>query len=440
MQNVLVLGAGMVANPLVQYLLEKGFAVKVASQVVSEKVQAMVKAYPNTASVVSFDVRDDALLDKLVSECDLAVSLLPYIYHVNVAKCCIKYKKNMVTTSYVSPAMRALDDDAKNAGIILLNEIGLDPGIDHMSAIKMIHHVGKQGGKVVSFRSYCGGLPAMQSNNRPLGYKFSWSPRGVVLAGRNNGQYLKDGDVVFIPGRDLFKYYDFLDIEGVGVFEGYTNRDALPYKEIYGLKDAQTVFRGTLRNVGWCYTMKKVAELGLLDDSPREDLKGLTYQEMMLRLIGLDESFDLVQDVADFLNIEVHSTVIKNLEWLGLFSDEPLPNENNVMDMYAALLLKKLSMDADDLDLVVMYHEFIAEYGEKKEKLTSSLVCTGIPGGDSAMAQTVALPAAIGAKMILDGKIQLKGVHIPVKPEIYEPILAELETKGVTFIERCKSL
>lgn len=434
MKNVLVLGAGLVSRPLVHYLLKKEYHVKVASRTVS-KAEALIKGFKNGVAE-ALNVNDEARLETLVKECDLAISLLPYTHHVQVANLCIKYRKHLITTSYVSKAMQELHEPANAAGILILNEIGLDPGIDHMSAMKIIHEVEKKGGKVVSFRSYCGGLPALQSNTNPFGYKFSWSPRGVVMAGRNNGQFLQDGEVIFIPGRDLFKHYELLAIEGAGTFEGYTNRDALPYKALYGLKDAHTIFRGTLRNIGWCYTMKKAQELGLFDDSPREDLKGLTYLDLMHKFIGTEDSYDIQEETALFLGLEKHSTVIKKFQWLGLFDDEPLPNENNVMDMFAALLLKKLSMDKDDLDLIVLHHEFIARYGKKEERITSTLVDTGIPKGDSAMSRTVSLPAAIAANLLLRGQIRMTGVHIPVQPEIYKPVLQELEEMGVKFVER----
>lgn len=438
MQSVLVLGAGLVSKPLVEYLLNKGHQVKVASRTVS-KAEALIKGHANGVAE-AFNVKDDEHLEKLISECDAAVSLLPYIYHVKIARLCIKHKKHLVTTSYVNDAMKALDEDFKAAGTISLNEIGLDPGIDHMSAVKIIREVEQKGGKITSFKSCCGGLPAMQHNNNPFGYKFSWSPRGVVMAGKNNGQFLEDGEIVFIPGKNLFKEYTILDVEGVGAYEAYTNRNALPYKALYGLKDATTVFRGTLRNIGWCYTMKKAQELGLFDDSPREDLKGLTYKDMMLKLIEIEDSFDIIEETALFLNIDPHCSVMKKFEWLGLFDEEPLPEENNVMDMFCDVLMKKLAMDKDELDLIVLHHQFIVDYGDKQEYISSTLTGTGIPGGDSAMSRMVSLPAAIGVDMILQGKIKLPGVHIPVKPEIYEPVLQELEEMGIKFVEKIKPI
>lgn len=434
MKKVLVLGAGLVSRPLVEYLLKKDFEVKVASRTVS-KAEALIKGFKNGIAE-TLNVNDEKHLDELISQCDLAISLVPYTYHVQIAELCIKYKKHLVTTSYVSPAMRALHEQAHEAGICILNEIGLDPGIDHMSAMQIIHDVEKNGGKVVSFRSYCGGLPSLPSNNRPFGYKFSWSPRGVVMAGKNTGQFLDNGKIVFIPGSELFKHYEILDIEGVGSFEGYTNRDALPYKDLYGLKDAQTIFRGTLRNIGWCYAMKKARELGLFNDEPRADLKGLTFYELMLKLIEQEESYDIKEDTAYFLGLEKYSTVMKNFEWLGLFSDDKIPAGESVMDVFSELLQIKLAMGKDDLDLIILYHRFIAEYEDKKELITSTLIDTGIPDGDSAMSRTVSLPAAIAAAMLLEGKIKIRGVHIPVQPEIYDPVLKELQELGIIFSDK----
>ncbi len=438
MKKVLVLGAGLVSRPLVNYLLVKQYQVTVATRTVS-KAEALVSGHSNGIAV-SLNVKSETQLENLINESDIVISLLPYTFHVQVARFCIKHKKHLVTTSYVSAAMQALHDEARQAGVLLLNEIGLDPGIDHMSAMKIIDGVHAEGGRVLSFRSYCGGLPAPQSNTNPFGYKFSWSPRGVVMAGRNNGQFLQEGEVIFIPGRDLFRHYEILDIEGAGSLEGYTNRNALPYKELYGLHEAHTVFRGTLRNVGWCYTMKKAQGLGLFDDAEREDLAGKTYKEMTEILAGSGHSHSIDEDVAWFLGLDVHSPVIKKFKWLGLFDDEPLPAENNVMDMFSVLLQKKLSMSENDLDMIVLHHQFIIQKGKAHKYVTSTLVDMEKPGGDSSMSRTVSLPAAIATAMILEGKIEATGVHIPVTPEIYEPVLIELAEMGLNFIEKTETI
>lgn len=440
MEKVLVLGAGMVSRPLVRYLLERaGFSVTVASRTLS-KAERLINGHPN-GEAYTLNVYDNTALENFVKDADIVVSLLPYIYHVKVAEFCIKHKKHLVTTSYVSDAMKALDEKAKNVGVLLLNECGLDPGIDHMSAMRVIHDVESKGGKIISFRSTTGALPAHDSNNNPFGYKFSWSPRGVLLASRNAAKWLENGKTVSIPGEQLFEHYIIQDVPGVGSFENYPNRDSLPYKELYGLRDAETVYRGTFRMIGWCETLRKIVALGWLNDKPVEGFTGKTYGDMTRYLIDAEDTDDLVTATAKHLGLENYSAVIKRLEWLGLFSNEPLPeNVDNPLDYLTALMLKKMSLDEKDRDMIVMYHEFIADYGSKKEYITSTLVDYGIPGGDTAVARTVALPAAIAVKMILQRKIELKGVHIPVTPEIYNPILDELEKMNIRFIEKTEAI
>ncbi|MEW5760677.1 MAG: saccharopine dehydrogenase C-terminal domain-containing protein [Candidatus Thermoplasmatota archaeon] len=441
MKNILVLGAGMVSRPLVQYMLNQpNYKVKVASRTV-KKAEELICKHPG-GEAQKFDITTDAPdLDGLVLNSDLVVSLLPYTYHVQVANLCIKHRKHMITTSYVSADMQALDKKAKDADIIILNEIGLDPGIDHMSAMKIIHKVQNEGGDIISFSSYCGALPAPEASTNPFGYKFSWSPRGVVLASKNAARYLKDGKEVDIPGEKLFENYTIKNIEGVGDFEDYPNRNSLPYIDIYGIKKTKTMYRGTLRNIGWCETLRKIVELGLLDDTVIDNLKGLTYQSLIRKLINCKEGLDLKDEIAKYLRIEKYSAVMKRLEWLGLLSDEPLPiQKGSPLDILSARLLEKLQYAPNERDMIVLHHDFIAEKGGKKEKITSTLVDFGIPGGDSAVARTVSIPAAIGGKLILEGKIKSRGVCIPVLPEIYEPVLKELEGFGIKLSEKSKAI
>ncbi|MBI4738177.1 saccharopine dehydrogenase NADP-binding domain-containing protein [Candidatus Woesearchaeota archaeon] len=437
MKNVLVLGAGMISRPLVRYLLEKTeHSVTMASRTVS-KVERIIEAHPRSMAK-AVDVTQSGALEPLISETDLVVSLLPYTYHVMVAELCIKYNKHLVTTSYISDAMRALDKKFKANGLISLNEIGLDPGIDHMSAMKIIDEVKKEGGKITSFCSYCGALPAPEANTNPFGYKFSWSPRGVLLASRNPARYLKDRREIDIPGKELFENYTIKNIAGVGSFEQYPNRNSLPYIDTYGISGTKTMYRATLRNIGWCETMRKFAELGLLDDTERNDLDGLNYIQLITKLIKGGKGKELKKELAKYLNIDVYSAIMKRIEWLGLLSNEKLPSgQKSVLDVITARMLEKLSYGENERDMIVLHHEFIAEYPAKKEKrlLTSTLVDFGIPGGDSAVARTVSLPAAIGIKLILNGKIKATGVHVPVIPEIYKPVLRELEALGIKFVE-----
>lgn len=435
-KNVLVLGAGLVSRPMVRYLLDQpNFYVTMASRTVS-KAEKIIKGHP-AGKAISLDVNNDDLLENLVSKSDIIVSLLPYTYHVKVANFCIMHKKHLVTTSYVSDDMKALDKKAKNAGILILNESGLDPGIDHMSAMRIIHKVEENGGKIISFKSTTGALPSHEANNNPFGYKFSWAPRGVLLASRNAAKWLEAGKEISVPGEKLFENYYLQDIPGVGTFENYPNRNSVPYKEIYGLKDAKTVYRGTFRMPGWCETIRKIVALGWLNDKPLDGFKGTTYGDVTRFLIDAKENDDLIKATAKFLNIEVYSAVIKRLEWLGLFSDEELPGDrDNPLDFLNVITLNKMTLGKNERDMIVMHHEFIAEYPSKKEYITSTLVDYGAPNGDTSIARTVSLPAAIAVKMILQGQINITGVHIPVIPEIYNPILDELEGIGINFEEK----
>ena len=439
MKNVLVLGAGLVSRPLIRYLLDNTFKVVMASRTVS-KAEKIIDGHPN-GTPLSLDVSDDATLEKLVSESDLTVSLLPYTYHFKVAKLCIKHKKHMVTTSYVSDDMKALDQQAKDAGILILNESGLDPGIDHMSAMRIIHDVENKGGKVTSFKSTTGALPSFEANNNPFGYKFSWAPRGVLLASKNSAKWLEQGIEIDVPSEKLFETYYLQDVEDVGTFENYPNRNSVPYKEIYGLKDAKTVYRGTFRITGWCETIRNIVKLGWLNDKPLKDFSGKTYANVTRRLIKAKPEDGLQKATADFLGLKEYSAIIKRLRWLGLFDDIPLPKDkDNPLDYLNVLTLNKMALGKSERDMIVMHHEFIAEYPTKKEYITSTLVDFGVPNEDSAIAKTVALPAAIAVKMILEDKIKMIGVHIPVSPEIYNPILDELEGLEIKFTEKYKTI
>jgi len=440
-KKILVLGAGLVSRPMVRYLLDvPDFEVIVATRTVS-KAQELVGTHPR-GKAIALLVDDDAALGRLVSECDLAVSLLPYTYHVKVANHCLEYRKSLVTTSYVSDAMRALDAQAKAAGLIFLNEIGLDPGIDHMSAMKIIHDVQKAGGKVASFMSYCGGLPAPEANDNPLGYKFSWSPKGVVMAGRNDARYLKDGKEVFVPGADLFGHRWPLKVQDGFEFEAYPNRNSLPYIELYGLAGVKTMLRGTLRNFGWCETLKAVADLGILkDDSVRTGITKLTPAAWLRQYAP--GTGTLRQDVAAKLGLAPDHKVLGRFEWLGMFSDAPVGlDQGSNLDILARLMLDRMTFKPRERDMVVLHHEFIADFPATRNSqpvthnIYSTLIAFGEPGGDSAMARTVSLPAAIGVRMILHGELKLTGVQIPVVPEVYEPVLAELTRQGIECKER----
>jgi saccharopine dehydrogenase-like NADP-dependent oxidoreductase len=433
MKKILVLGAGLVARPLVEHLLDQPeYSVRVATRTVS-KAQKLVGDNPR-GEALTLDVSDRGALGKLVEDADLVLSMVPYTHHPMVASLCIEHGRNFVSTSYVSDAMRALDADAKKAGVILLNEVGLDPGIDHMSAMRIIHRIKEAGGEVESFTSFCGGLPAPDANDNPFGYKFSWSPRGVVLAGKREAQFLMNGGTVRVAPEDLFKEYWTADIEGLGTFESYPNGNSLPYIETYDIPTTQTLVRGTYRYPGWCDTWVAIKKLNLLDESEK-DFASLTFADLTASLVG-GKAESIRTDVARFLGLPEDSEVVSRLEWLGLLSNESLPVEKgSLLDVLAARLLEKLVYAPGERDMIVLRHEFVAAHRDRKERILSTFTGYGEAGKTTAMAKTVGLPAAIASRMVVEGRIKETGVHIPVTPDIYEPILAELENVGISFAE-----
>jgi saccharopine dehydrogenase (NADP+, L-glutamate forming) len=437
MKRIVVFGAGMVAGAHVDHLLKTpDFHVTVASRTLS-KAQALVRDHPRgQAAQVNSD--DEAALEALIAQADLAVSLLPYVYHPTVARLCIRHGVHMVTTSYIKEAMAALDESARAAGVILLNEIGVDPGIDHMTAMRIVHGVQARGGRVTKFVSWCGGLPAPEANDNPFGYKFSWSPRGVLLAGKNPAHYLWDGQEVIIPGGELFDHYWTVPVtvEGQVIgFDGYPNRDSLPYMQTYGIENPQTFFRGTLRYPGWCQTLRKIAELGLLEEGALAGLERATFAQFTARLVG-SEGHRLRAALAAYLDLPLDSPVIDNLAWLGLLGDEPLPaGQQGPIDILTARMLDKMQYAPGERDMLILQHQFEAAFPDGNERIVSTMVDFGLPHGYTSMARTVGLPAAIAVKLILHGQIALTGVHAPVMPEIYQPVLAELEALGIRFVE-----
>lgn len=436
MKKVLVLGAGFVSGPLVHYLSEKaGFSLVVAD-VDADKAAKLAAVHPRVEAR-RLDLQDESLLSGEIAGADLVVSLVPYTFHPVVARLCIAHRKNMVTTSYVSDAMKALDGPARSAGVTILNEIGLDPGIDHMEAVRIIHDIKDRGGRVDGFTSYCGGLPAPDANTNPFGYKFSWSPIGVLLAGTNPARYLQDGREVSVPAQDLFAHTTAIPIEGLAEFDGYPNRNSLPYIELYDIPTTRTMLRGTLRYKGWCPTLKAIADLGLLGRT-EQDLKGLTYRTLLARLIGRSGAEDVRQALADKLGLDAGASVIERIEWLGLLDEEPLPlAQGSPLDILAGLMIRRLQYREGERDMIVLQHTFKASFpGGRRETIVSSLVDFGVPGGFSSMARTVGYPAATGARLLLEGRIERKGVLIPIHPEIYGPVLDELGNLDIRFKER----
>ena len=433
MKKVLVLGAGLVSRPLVRYLMDSGFEVTVASRTVS-KAEKLVESHSH-GRAISLNVNDNQAMRRLVQNCDVTVSLLPATRHIEVARACLDMGKHMATTSYVSPQMRALDAEAQEKGLLLLNEMGVDPGIDHMSAMQVIHTEEKAGGTLVGFSSWCGGLPAPEANDNPFGYKFSWSPKGVLIASRSSAKYQKDGGVVDISADRLFSDPAQVEIPGVGTFEGYPNRDSVSYLDTYGFSDrVKDMFRGTLRNQGYCRLLTQIIRLGLIEDDPQQDFSGVTYRGLMEKMF----SKPMEETVPAKLGVGVKDSPLEAMKFIGLLDDRPVEIERgSLMDMLADRMQKALCYKPGERDMLLMRHDITFEYegGKRRERITAIMVDYGIPGRDSSMARTVSLPAAIGTRMLLEGKIQLRGVQIPVVADIYDPVLEELEKMGIGFKE-----
>jgi saccharopine dehydrogenase (NADP+, L-glutamate forming) len=433
MKRVLILGAGLVVKPMVEYLLKNNIGLIIASPM-KERADDMISGNP-LGSSLDWSMDDPAMLEKLVAESDITVSLLPYKYHSDVAIVCLRNRKSLVTTSYVQPGMMNLNDAAKTSGVLFLNEIGLDPGIDHMSAMRIIDKIHYKGGKVAEFYSLCGALPAPESADNPLKYRFTWSPKGVILASTNSAQYLKNGKKVFIKSADLFKDRFNYYFPGIGDLDVYPNRDSISYIDIYGIHETNTMYRGTFRYKGWCETLDVIKSLNMLDDSVK-DWQGMSYADFLAERGGLEVK-ELKKYLSLKLGISTVSTAIQSLDYLGFFSDEKLQYlETTPFEITSDRMIKKMLLSDNERDMIILQHIFLASYPDgTMEVIKSSMIDFGSPSTNTSIARTVALPAAIAVRMILENKIEVKGVHRPVIPQIYNPVLDELKILGIEMKE-----
>jgi len=444
-KKILLIGSGFVAGPCLNYLLRRPEnKITVACRTIS-KSQALCNGHPN-ATPITLDVSDEAQLDAAVAKHDIVINLIPYIYHPIVIKSCIKNKKHCCTTSYVSPVMAEMDEAAKEAGVTCMNEIGIDPGVDHLYALKVINEVHERKGKIISFTSWCGGLPVPEDSNNPLGYKFSWSARGVLLALRNNARYLKDGKIVEIENVNgaLMKSAKPVIIYPGYAFVGYPNRDSLSYLERYHIPEAKNCMRGTLRYQGFPEFAQALAEVGFLDDSPKDylakDAAPITWNVALAKLLGIEATdvASLKQAVTDkcHLSGENKEAILYGFNWLGLFSEVPVVQNGNALDCLCATLEQKLQYGPNERDLCVLQHKFeIEEADGTITNVNSTGFWTGVVGGDSAMATTVGLPCGIAVQLILDGVITRRGVIAPMEKDVYEPIRKTLADEGVFMVE-----
>lgn len=441
MRNILILGAGRSASSLIHYLIthadQQEWRVTVADRELAN-AQALVHEGPEVSQAVALDATNAEARAALIARHDLVISMLPAFMHMDVLKDCLSLGKHVITPSYVPDALWAMDADLKAAGLIVLNEMGLDPGIDHMSAMRILDRVRKEGGRMEAFESYCGGLVAPESDDNPWGYKFSWNPRNVILAGQGgSAKYIRDGITKYIPYHKLFQQTVRISVPGTGDFDGYSNRDSLKYRSHYGLDGIPTLQRGTLRKAGYCAAWDAFVQLGCTDDGFAMELdEHATWTDYLNAFLPHDATRDTRANLTHYLGLDQHGAVMAKLDWLGLFGDGRIGvTGRSPAATLQHLLEQKWKLGEDDKDLVVMWHRFRYTVEGMHQEIHASLAVTGQDRVHTAMARTVGLPIAMACKLVLNGHIQEHGVLLPLKAYIYEPILDELEKHGVVFEE-----
>jgi saccharopine dehydrogenase-like NADP-dependent oxidoreductase len=442
MKKILLIGAGRSASSLIEYLLnhseQEDWQLTVAD-ISLEMAKFKTKNHPR-AVPIAFDINNDEQRNEEIRKADVVISMLPAHMHLSVAVDCVRWRKDMITASYVSKEMQALDLEARTVGVLLLNEIGVDPGIDHMSAMKIINEIRDRGDKLTSFESFTGGLLAPESEKEnPWKYKFSWNPRNVIMAGQGVVKFIQQGKYKYIPYHKVFRRTEIVEIEGHGKFEGYANRDSLKYREVYNLQDIKTIYRGTFRRPGFCKAWDIFVQIGATDDSyVIEGSEDMTYREFINSFLAYHHSDSVELKLAHYMKLDQDDVEIhEKLEWLDIYSNKKVGLKNATpAQILQHILEQKWTLKQDDKDMIVMWHKFDFERNGQKHQIQSSMVSVGEDSINTAMSKTVGLPVAIATKLLLQGKIKLSGVQIPVNKEIYLPVLKELEEYNITFIEK----
>lgn len=442
MRTILIIGAGRSASSLIQYLLNKSekenlhLVIGDLSLALAEK---KTNNHPN-ATPIALDILDENQRKTAIQNATIVISMLPAHLHIEVAKDCILYKKHLVTASYISDAMQELDAVAKENNLIFMNEIGLDPGIDHMSAMKVIDEITAKGGKMLLFESFCGGLVAPESDTNLWNYKFTWAPRNVVLAGQGGAaKFIQEGAYKYIPYVNLFRRTEFLQVEGYGKFEAYSNRDSLKYRSVYGLDNVLTLYRGTIRRVGFSKAWNMFVQLGMTDDSyVMEGSEEMSYRQYVNSFLPYHPTDSVEIKMRLILKIDQDDIMWDKLLELDLFNRDKKVGLKNATpaQILEKILSESWTLQPDDKDMIVMYHKFGYEINGKKEQIDSKMVCIGEDQTYTAMAKTVGLPVAMATLLILNGTITTPGVQLPIRKEVYLPILKELEEYDVVFHEQ----
>lgn len=442
MKNILILGAGLSCSSLIRYLLQNAEKEQWFVSIVDQDKAAIESKINGSkhAEALVFNALDPEERKPEIEKADIVISMLPARFHVDVAKDCIALKTNLITPSYVSPEMKALNEEAEKAGIVIMNEIGVDPGIDHMSAMRVIDDIRDAGGEMKIFESFTGGLVAPESDDNPWNYKFTWNPRNVVLAGQGGAaQFIQEGRYKYIPYTKLFRRTEIIDVENYGRFEGYANRNSLMYREIYGLQDIPTIYRGTLRRVGFSRAWDVFVQLGATDDSyTLEGSENMTNRDFINSFLPYNHSDSVELKLRHYMKIDLDDSLWDKLVWLGIFDDKKKIGIKNATpaQMMQKILEEKWALKPQDKDMIVMYHKFVYQLNGELREITSEMVNIGEDQTFTSMSNTVGLPVGICVKKILNGTIQMKGVLIPTHKEIYNPILKDLEEYGIEFKEK----
>ena len=440
MKNILLLGAGRSSTSLIDYLLdkaaEKGWHITVgdfSESLAREKVGGSTRG-----NAIRFDINDENSSSQAVENADIVISLMPAHLHVMVARICLQLRKHLLNASYVTDEMKSFDKEASARGLLFLNECGLDPGIDHMSAMQLIDRIKGEGGSLVSFESFTGGLIAPETDpENPWRYKFTWNPRNVVMAGQGTAKFLQDGSFKYIPYQQLFRRITHVTVPGFGEYEGYANRDSLKYLDTYGLQHIKTMLRGTLRNKGYCGAWNVLVQLGCCDDTySMEKVDKLTHCGFLNSFLDAAENDSLEKRISSLFNLSPSGEEMKRLQWSGLFSEELVGLQTGTpAQILEHILMKRWKLNDGDKDFIVMWHRFVYEKGGSKKEIQSYLTATGKDERETAMAKTVGLPLAIAADLLMEGKISSRGVVIPTVKEIYEPVLEGLRKFDIRFTE-----
>jgi len=444
MKNILLFGSGRSTSSLIKYLSERTETGLFNLYIADQSTDAIKQRVADNPAVftVELDIHDNEKRRELIAKADIVISMMPAFLHPIIANDCLILEKHLVTASYISKELKEMAEEVKAKGLIFMNECGLDPGIDHMSAMKVLDEIREKGGNPVHFESFCGGLVAPESDDNVWNYKFSWNPRNVVVAGQGGAaKFLQQGTYKYIPYQRVFKRTEFLEIEGYGRFEAYANRDSLGYRDAYGLQQAHTIYRGTMRRVGYSRAWNMLVQLGVTDDTYTiEDSEHMTYREFINSFLYYHPTDSVEVKFRLTLNIEQDDTVWDKFVALDFFNNDKVVGLKNATpaQIMEKILSEKWTLQPEDKDMIVMYHKFGYTMPRTEETLQidSTMVCIGDDALHTGMAKTVGLPVGIITLKILKGEITTPGVQMPLAKEVYEPVLKELEEFGIIFNEK----